>query len=135
MDDLNTRHLRFDTEPRDLVAVMNRPKDFEIARDEGDEFVDRLYHAPREDGLGPERRYPLREAGAEYIVTLAMRCRQGVAVVDITGSESRLPYALRLAPDTVVTDPHGYLRDIRSEVDRRGGVLPYPQEGRKGIRA
>jgi hypothetical protein len=112
---------------------------FEAAREindlfvEGDEFVDRLYHALREDGLAPERNYPVREAGAEYVATLAMLCRQGVVTVDITESESRLPSALQLAPDKLAADPHGCLRTIRSEVDRRGGVLPYPHEGGKDV--
>ena len=91
---------------------------------EGGEFVDRLYHALRESGLAPERRYPLREAGVEYIVDLAVPCRESVLVLDVTRGDTTTapPGALSFAPERVEIDPNGCLRAIRAEVLRLGGV-------------
>jgi hypothetical protein len=96
---------------------------------EGGEFVDRLYHALREAECSPERCYPVREAGVEYVVDLAVPCRDCTLAVDVTGAgpDAMLPGILRFAPDTVAIDPEGCLRIIRSEVDRRGGILPLPR--------
>jgi hypothetical protein len=93
---------------------------------EGGDFVDRLYHTLREADLTPERHYPLREAGIEYIASLAVPCRDGVVAVDEVGAESGPPGALRFAPEKASTDPEGCLTAIRAVVDRQGGVLPYP---------
>ena len=96
---------------------------------EGGEFVDRLYHALREAEYSPERRYPVREAGAEYVVDLAVPCRDCTVTVDVTGSGPKaIPSGtLKFAPETVAIDPGGCLGIIRSEVDRRGGILPLPR--------
>jgi len=94
---------------------------------EGGEFVDRLYHALREVGLAPERCYPVREAGVEYVVNLAVPCREGVLAVDVTDAGFGPPGALCFTPETVMGDPAGCLGAIRAEVERRGGVLPWPQ--------
>lgn len=96
---------------------------------EGGEFVDRLYHALREAEYSPERSYPVREAGVEYVADLAVPCRDGTLAVDVIGSgqDAVLPDILRFAPQTVASDPEGCLSTIRSEVDRRGGVLPLPR--------
>jgi hypothetical protein len=104
---------------------------FEVAEEindlfaEGGEFVDRLYHALRESGLVPERCYPVREAGAEYIVDLAVPCRDSVLAVDVAGAGPRAtpPNALCFTPETVAMHPESCLKAIRAEVDRRGGVL------------
>jgi hypothetical protein len=103
---------------------------------EGGEFVDRLYHALRESGLTPERCYPVREAGVEYIADLAVPCREGLLVVDVAGAalEGPRPEALRFTSKRVAKDPKGCLATIQAEVDRRGGVLSWPQHGRKEIR-
>ena len=91
---------------------------------EGGEFVDRLYHALREEGLTPERRYPVREAGVDYLVDLAVLCQQGVLAVGVAEATSQqpLPQTLLFSPDQVVKDPGGCLLTIHAEVDRRGGV-------------
>ncbi len=93
---------------------------------EGGEFVDRLYHALRESGLGPERCYPVREAGVEYVVDLAVPCRDDVLVVNVVDADLKapLPRALRFTPEMVGGDSEGCLAAIRAEVHRRGGVLP-----------
>jgi hypothetical protein len=95
---------------------------------EGGEFVDRLYHALRESELAPERRYPVREAGVEYVVDLAVPCRDGALVVDVAAAGPQVvpPNALRFSQDMVASDPESCLRTIRTEVDRRGGVLARP---------
>jgi hypothetical protein len=105
---------------------------FEAAREindlfvEGDEFVDRLYHALRETDLAPERRYPVRDAGVEYLVDLAIPCRQGILAVDVTGSSPVPPGALQLTPRMLRDDGGGCLQAIRTEIERRGGPLPWP---------
>jgi hypothetical protein len=89
---------------------------------EGDEFVDRLYHALREEGLAPERRYPVREAGVEYVADLAVPCREGVLDIAIGDAQPGRPAGLFLAPDAVIADLATCLQAVRSEVARRGGV-------------
>jgi hypothetical protein len=95
---------------------------------EGGEFVDRLYHALRESGFGPERCYPIRESGVEYIAELAVPCRTGVVVMETAGagSQSGIPEAIQLHPEMVTVDPEDLLSSVRMEVARRGGVMPKP---------
>jgi len=101
---------------------------------EGGEFVDRLYHALREADLAPERRYPLREAGVEYIADvehiadLAVPCRNGVLAVEMAGVQPSTTWtaALRFTPQAVTEDLDGCLAAIHAEVKRCGGVLPLP---------
>ena len=88
---------------------------------EGDEFVDRLYHALREEGLTPERQYPLREAGVEYVADLAVPCRAGVLGIQLAADGSGRAGSLFLAPEAVAGDPAACLRLIRAEVEQRGG--------------
>ena len=87
---------------------------------EGGEFVDRLYHALREEGFAPERCYPVRESGVKYL--LAVPCHDGVLGVEVTDTEAGPPDALLFAPHAVTADPAACLALIRAEVDRRGGV-------------
>ncbi|MFC2037682.1 hypothetical protein ACFLYD_06925 [Chloroflexota bacterium] len=106
---------------------------------EGGEFVDRLYHALRESGMPPERCYPVREAGVEYIAHLAVPCHDGVLAVDVTGAASQVPrpHGLRFSPEMVAAEPDRCLVAIQAEVDRRGGMqnssrsLPWSQQSRK----
>lgn len=95
---------------------------------EGDQFVDRLYHALREADLTPERCYPLHDAGVEYLVDLAVPCRDGVVAVSVAGEEDGPvpPGTLRFTPERLTADPAGCLGAIRGEVRRRGGVQPLP---------
>jgi len=96
---------------------------------EGGEFVDRLYHALREADLAPERCYPVREAGVEYIAGLAVPCREGILAVDVAGAMpgAALPGSLRFIPERVAADPLGCLRTIRARVERQGGIQPLPR--------
>jgi hypothetical protein len=94
---------------------------------EGDEFVDRLYHALREANLAPERCYPVREAGVEYVAELAIPCQEGVLVVGVERSEPSLPDALWFPPEAALSDLEACLDAVRGEVVRRGGIRPWPQ--------
>lgn len=90
---------------------------------EGGEFVDRIYHALRDAGIAPERRYPVREAGAEYILDLAVPCREGVVAVEIEELESGLPGTLHFSLEQVREDPQGCVAQVRARVQWHGGVL------------
>jgi hypothetical protein len=94
---------------------------------EGDQFVDRLYHALREDGLRPERTYPVREANVEYVARLAVPCREGVLGIEIGDAQMTRTDSLLLTPEAVFSDLASCLQSVHVEVDRRGGVRPYPE--------
>lgn len=91
-------------------------------------FVDRLYHALREEGLAPERLYPVREAGAEYVLSLAVPCRDGLLGIEVADTPpagaAGPPGTLLLTPEAVAADPAACAGLVRAEVERRGGVAP-----------
>ena len=89
---------------------------------EGGEFVDRLYHTLREEGFAPERCYPVRESGVEYL--LAVPCWAGVLGVEVADAGTGPPGALLFTSQAVAADPAACLEIIRTEVHRRGGVAP-----------
>jgi len=93
---------------------------------EGGEFVDRLYHALREAGLNPERCYPVREAGVDYVVDLAVPCQAAVLAINVLTADRDAVHAaaLHLSPDRLTSDMAGCLRTVRAEVERRGGPGP-----------
>lgn len=94
---------------------------------EQDEFVDRLYHALRDAGLSPERNYPVREANAEYVASLAVPCRDGVLGIQIGNTQVDRIDNLLFTPDAVLNDLAACLRVVHTEADRRGGIQPHPQ--------
>jgi hypothetical protein len=98
---------------------------------EGDEFVDRLYHALRESDLSPERHYPVREAGVDFSVDLAVPCRDGILALGLVQEDGGPACELQLASRAARGDLDACLQAIRLEVDRRGGVLLGPQEERE----
>lgn len=96
---------------------------------EGGEFVDRLYHALREEGIAPERSLSVREAGIDYVADLALPCHRGVVAIDVADApaEAAPPGRLVISPAAVESDAQACLRAIRDEIARRGGLLPLPQ--------
>jgi hypothetical protein len=100
---------------------------------QGGEYVDRLYHALRDAGLAPERHYPVREQCQEYIAGLALPCREGVLTVGVAGEDADPPSALSFTPEALTKEPETCLQLVRAEVERRGGIQPWPpQEGKDG---
>jgi hypothetical protein len=93
---------------------------------EGDQFVDRLYHALRDANLAPERHYPVRESGVEYVVDLALPCRRGILAVTIGTDAPALASGLSLAPETMGQDPFACVDIIREKVGEKGGLQPPP---------
>jgi hypothetical protein len=100
---------------------------------EGDQFVDRLYHALREVNLTPERRYPVREGSVQYVADLAVPCRDGIVTVATPASEVGLPAVLQFELDRIEDDLDSCVRAVCSEVVRRGGILPYPPNTNREI--
>ncbi len=98
---------------------------------EGGEFVDRLYHALRDGGLGPERHLPVHEAGARYVADLAVPCRAGVLPIGVKGADPATDWtgALHFTAERVASDPEGCVGIVYAEVERRGGILPLPTRG------
>jgi hypothetical protein len=98
---------------------------------EGGEYVDRLYHALRDAGLAPERHYPVREQSVDYVADLAIPCREGVLTVGVAGEDVDPLTVLSFTPDALTLEQEACLRLVRAEVERRGGILPWPiREGK-----
>jgi len=93
---------------------------------EGGEFVDRLYHALRDSGMAPERQYPVREAGAEYVADLALPCREGVVSLSVAEGQPARAGGLLFTPGAVTEDLAGCLQAVQAEVDRCDGLEPCP---------
>ena len=75
--------------------------------------ADGLYVTLKESGLFPEREFSLREGAAEYVVDLAIPCRQGIVAIAL-GDRAAPARALRdPAPDAV-----------RRAAVELGGALP-----------
>ena len=91
---------------------------------EGDQFVDRLYHALRDSGLSPERQFPVRESGAEYVAALALPCRDGVVTLDVEGGELGRAAHLRFSAEAVAGDLEGCISAVQQAIGRRGGIEP-----------
>jgi len=81
-----------------------------------DQFVDRLYHTLREQGVYTQLQVPLRESGADYLVDLVIPCQEGDVLV--TAGDARPGDALALVRH-LATD----LENIRSAMRQRGGPL------------
>jgi hypothetical protein len=103
---------------------------FEVAEEindlfiEGDEFVDRLYHALRESDMTPERRFPVRESGTEYVADLAVPCQDGVVSVCVAQGGAGPGASLCFSPEAVSEDIEGCVAAIRQQVGHRGGIQP-----------
>ena len=91
---------------------------------EGDQFVDRLYHALRESDMAPERQFPVRESGTEYIAVLAVPCQDGTVSVSVAEDAAGQGALLCFSPEAVAGDIEGCLVAVRLEVNQRGGIQP-----------
>jgi len=72
--------------------------------------ADGLYVTLKDENLHPEREFLLREGGAEYIVDMAIPCRQGMVCIAMGD---------RPAPDDALREPDPDA--IREAVERLGG--------------
>jgi hypothetical protein len=82
--------------------------------------ADGLFVTLKEMGLLPEREFPLREAGVEYVVDLAIPCRDGtlaIALDDRPGPAGALRFSS-------TDQPARNLDAVVEAVERLGGVKP-----------
>jgi hypothetical protein len=79
--------------------------------------ADGLFVTLKELGLAPEREYPLREDGVEYLLDLAIPCHDGIVVVAL-GDRPAPERALRFGSG--VLPPEG-LEAVVQAVKKRGG--------------
>jgi hypothetical protein len=82
--------------------------------------ADGLFVTLKDLGLAPEREYPVRESGVEYVVDLAIPCRAGTLAV-VLGDRPGPAAALRFASSETPMDDVDTL--IRA-VENLGGVRP-----------
>jgi hypothetical protein len=80
---------------------------------------DQLFVTLKDAGLAPERQFLLREAGVEYVVDLALPCRDGLLGV-VIGGEAAPDGALRFSEAQAVQCAAECLEVIRQEVARLG---------------
>jgi hypothetical protein len=77
-----------------------------------------LFVTLKEMGLAPELEVPLREGGAEYVVDLAIPCREGTLAIAL-GERPAPEAALRLEATGQAQDD---VQRIVEAVERLGGV-------------
>jgi hypothetical protein len=71
---------------------------------------DGLYVTLKDDDLHPEREFLIREGGAEYVVDIAIPCRQGTVCIALGD---------RPAPAGALRDPD--VESVRAAVEALGG--------------
>jgi hypothetical protein len=87
---------------------------FMAAQEINDLYVsgaDGAYVTLKENGLLPEREFAVREGGVEYVVDLAIPCREGTVLIAVTE---------RSAPPTALHNPE--LGEVRRVVQALGGA-------------
>jgi hypothetical protein len=77
--------------------------------------ADGLYVTLKEEDLHPEREFLLREEGIDYVVDVAIPCRDGTVTIAITD---------RPAPSTALREPD--VKAVREQIARLGGERPLP---------
>jgi len=87
--------------------------------------ADGLFVTLKDMGLTPEREFPLREAGAEYVVDLAIPCNDGTLAI-VLGDRPAPDTALRFGSTPL---PQDGLDRIVEAVRRLGGVHASPKAG------
>jgi hypothetical protein len=87
---------------------------------------DLLFVTLKEIGLAPERQLLLHEGGVDYLVDLAVPCRDGVLSV-VIGEGPGPSQALRLSETEAKAPPAEFLATVQGEVERLGGVGVRPK--------
>jgi hypothetical protein len=77
--------------------------------------ADGLHVTLKEENLQPEREILFREEGVDYVVDMALPCRQGTVAIALSD---------RAAPPTALREPD--LEAVCEAVDRLGGEQHYP---------
>lgn len=88
---------------------------------EGTPYVDRLYYALREAGIFPEKQYRIREEKIEYVVDLAIPCKQGAVSItldDRTGPTT----SLQLTGRQIEHELAECVEQIRRKISEKGGL-------------
>ena len=80
--------------------------------------ADGLYVTLKDEGFWPEREFEIREGGAEYMVDLAILCREGTVAIAVGD---------RPAPASALRDPDPGA--VRRAVEGLGGEEPTPLPG------
>jgi hypothetical protein len=97
---------------------------FQVAQEINELYAsgaDGLFVTLKELGMTPEREFPLREQGEEYIVDLAIPCRDGTVAIALPELGKRA--VPRGAPRLSLQDPQSDLvRRIREAVHGLGGI-------------
>ncbi len=81
--------------------------------------ADGLFVTLKEAGFQPEREYPVREGGVEYVVDLAIPCREGTVLIAV--GERPAPAGTLYCPD---------VETVRRAVAERGGEVHLTQRHR-----
>jgi hypothetical protein len=96
---------------------------FQVAQEINELYAsgaDGLFVTLKEMGIDPEREVPLREAGVEYVVDLAIPCRDGTLAIAL-GERPAPESALRLEGTGQAQDD---VQQVVEAVERLGGVQP-----------
>ena len=82
--------------------------------------ADGLFVTLKDMGLAPERELPIKEAGVEYIVDLAIPCQDGTLSI-VLDDRPGPPAALRISAED---SPLGAVDVVIQAVEKLGGVRP-----------
>lgn len=82
--------------------------------------ADGLFVTLKELGMAPEREFPVRESGCEYVVDLAIPCHDGTLPI-VLDDRPGPPGALRYDSGDL---PPGALDAVIQAIERLGGLLP-----------
>ena len=101
---LRWRRVTFIESTWDRFIAAEEINDLYVSGDDG------LYVTLKDEDLHPEREFVLREADAEYVVDMAIPCRQGTVCIVLDD---------RPAPDDALRDPD--VESVRAAVEALGG--------------
>jgi hypothetical protein len=101
---LRWRRVTFIESTWDRFIAAEEINDLYVSGDDG------LYVTLKDENLHPEREFLLREGTAEYVVDMAIPCRQGTVCIALSD---------RPAPDGALRDPD--VESVRAAVEALGG--------------